>query len=125
MDLRERRRAVAGKAESLAEGTPVRSAEDVGVFNEHDGLALSGNARAEYRAQVINLGQIRRHHSIDGAAIGIRECELRPGLVHLIHGMGSKIVQRETMPATTGASAAGIRGSLMLPICFSPLASRL
>ena len=95
MDLREGSGGVAGEAESLTEGAPVRSAEDVGVFNEHDGLALAGNAGAEERIQVVNLGQVCRHHCIGVAAKWIRECELRPGLMHLVHDMGSKIMQRD------------------------------
>src|SRR5712691_5106780 len=37
VDLRERSGSVTGEAESLTEGAPIRSAEDVGIFNEHDG----------------------------------------------------------------------------------------
>src|ERR1700687_5900731 len=46
----------AGEAESLAEIIPVRSAEDIGVFNKYDGLSLARNACVENWIQVVNRG---------------------------------------------------------------------
>src|SRR5207245_1484506 len=95
VNLSKRGRSVAGQTKSRTESGPVRGAEDVSVFNKHDGLALAGNARAEERIQIVDLGQVRGHNGIGVAARWIRECELRPGLMHLVHGMWSKIVQRD------------------------------
>src|ERR1700756_3313065 len=95
MDLREEGRGVTREAESLTKGAPVCSAEYVGVFNEHDGLALSGNARAEERIQVVNLGQVCGHDRVSRVAEDVRKCEFRVGFVQLVHGMRAEVVQRD------------------------------
>ena len=94
MHLHERGRGVPREAEGRAEGAPVGSGEDVSVLNQNNGLALAGNARAEQRIQIVDLGQVRRHDRIGVTARWVRECELRSRLAHLVHGVGSKIVQR-------------------------------
>jgi len=95
MNLVERRASVAGKAKCRAKCAPVIGREDVGVLNQRDRLALPGNTRTEEGIQIVNLGQVRGHERISGAAQRIRECELRQSLVHLVHGVGSKIMQRD------------------------------
>ena len=95
MDLREGGGGVAGEAESLTEVAPVRSAEYVSVLNEHNGLVLAGNARAEERVQVVNLGQVRGHDREIGAAEGVYKCEFRVGLMQMVHRMRAEVVQRD------------------------------
>ncbi len=86
---------VAGQTKCRTENGPVRRTENVGVFNQYDCLALAGSARAEERIQIVNLGQVRGHNGIGVAARRIRKRELRPELMHLVHGRGPKIMQRD------------------------------
>ena len=68
MDLRERSGRVSGQAEGRAERGPVRGAEDVGVFDQHDGLALAGNTGVENGIQVVDGGEIGGHDSVGNVA---------------------------------------------------------
>ena len=95
MNLRESGRGVAGKAERRTEGGPIRSAEDVGVFNEHDGLALARNASGKEGIQIVNCGQVCGYNSVTGVAERVRKGEFRGGLTQMVHRMRAKIVERD------------------------------
>jgi len=95
VDLREGSRGVAGEAESLAEIIPVRSAEDIGVFNKYDGLSLARSACVENWIQVVNRGQVRGHNRVSGAAQDVCKCEFRVGLAQMVHRMWAEVVERD------------------------------
>ncbi len=70
MDLREGTAGVGGEAEFTAEGGPVGGGVDVGVFDDGDGLALSGVAGGEERGEVVDGGEIAGDDGLEGAAAG-------------------------------------------------------
>ena len=90
MNLREGAGREAGKAEGGAESGPVGGGEDVGVFDDDDGLALTGDAGAEERIQIVDGGEIGRNHGLKRGAAGGE----RIFTAHFVHGARAEIMQR-------------------------------
>ena len=79
------------KPKYRTEQRPICRGLNVRVFEHHDSLALSCNARAEQRIQVVDLGQIARNHQITGS----KQTVVATGVLYpwLVHGMRLEVVQ--------------------------------
>src|SRR5271163_273004 len=90
----KRARCVAGQPECRAKIMPVRGLEYIGIFDEHNRLALSRIARSKERVQIINSRQVRGQDRIvrtRGAPSGV--LVLRQ--TQLVHRVWPEVVQRD------------------------------
>jgi hypothetical protein len=94
--------------------------EDIGVFNQSDGLTLAGNPRIKKRIQVVNGRKVGGNHGVSIAKESA-EGECGPGLAQFdAWGGDENSVQRNDARDDGELQADGMRGSLMLAMCMSP-----
>ena len=95
MDGSERAERICGQAKRRAKFAPVGSGEYVGVFDQYDALAAARVTRAKKWFEVVNGGKVRGHKCVVGVTQRVRKGEVRPDLVHVMHGARQEIVQRD------------------------------